>query len=180
MGKWEQAWEKTHRPSFLLKNFVSFSCLLQRKLFTQKMEGHGQWLPEGVTPQDWEAGNPLCWILRKPLARWSFQFHNCMKLPIKNPPAVKQCELIYLLSIFTINGFRVSVKFSTHYFSLFFKHPLFMTLYTQSNNRNYPLIKPALYLSQALVCIYTCWLKKGLVAFALVPVTVIYSIHYSS
>lgn len=54
---------------------------------------------------------------------------------------MKQCELLYLLSIFTINSFRVSIRFSAQDFSLSFKHPHFMTLCTQSNNRNYPLIK---------------------------------------
>lgn len=46
------------------------------------------------------------------------QFHNYMKLPIKSLSAIKQCELFYLLSIFTINSFKVSINFSVHYFSL--------------------------------------------------------------
>lgn len=93
-----------------------------------------------------------------------------MKLPIKGFCAIKQCELIYLLSIFTIKSCRVSIKFPAHYFSLFLKHPYFMTLYTQGNNRNNPLIKqtnPILFSS--ILNIYTYQLEKSLTRFVLFP-----------
>lgn len=90
---------------FLLKNFVSSSCPFQNR------ENRRPWpvAPRGL-PHGWEAGYVPCRIHRKPLAQCFFPFHNCMTLLI-NLPAIKQCELTYLLSIFTIRSFKVSIKF---------------------------------------------------------------------
>lgn len=105
-------------------------------------------------PHGWEAGCVPCRMHRKPLAQWFFPFHNYMKLPINNLPAVKQCELIYLLSIFTINSFRVSIKF-LHITSASLLNSHTLWLFAQSNDRNFPLIIPTLYPSWAFVCIHT-------------------------
>lgn len=54
-----------------------------------------------------------------------------------------------------------------------------MILYTQSNDRNSPLIKTTLYLSQASVCMYMGQWEKGLVEFALFPMKVSCLVCYS-
>lgn len=89
-------------------------CFLPLSLSKKTLhpENRRSWpVAPGGPPHGWKAGYVPCQIHRKPPAQWFFPFHNYMKLPIKNLPAIKQCELIYLLSIFTINSFRVSIKF---------------------------------------------------------------------